>query len=301
MKLSRVVSCVATVVLAAAACSSESSQPAAGAAGDAGTPGFGSSACGSCVQSTCATEVADCGGDPACAARLQCVLACPVAPSGNVDPSCESACPAVGSTTGQQREAALASCRATKAAAACPACGAAPDAGIDAPAEAGPQEWILHQQCSASTETQACAVCEDEHCCTTYQDCLADNACQAYKDCAKDCINNGGTDCWTQCATQHPGGVPHWAARQACILVFCAEPCGGVPLTSCETCTNAHCAEAWVAFQGDPAGYLLWACIDACDGVKSCTDACQQQHPTAAPLFEAYATCSMSKCPAECG
>jgi hypothetical protein len=158
-----------------------SSTPANNDAGADSSSGFGASACGSCVETQCASAITTCNSSAECSAYWSCVLGCGVDSSGNVDANCASACPRGSSSTGTTDEQALDQCRTTGAGASCAACGG--DAGADG------GNPIIHQMCTQVTDTTPCFTCEDNNCCNTYAACHADPECAAYKSCLVACEN----------------------------------------------------------------------------------------------------------------
>jgi hypothetical protein len=283
----------ALALTTAASCTSGNGSEGTG--GTSSTPGFGSSACGQCVHQSCTAEIASCGADPECAAYLSCLDGCPVAADGDVETSCEQACPRGSGSSAQAAINGIALCRTTGGAAGCAACGTGSGGG---------GSWILQQQCPTSAETNACYKCEDEHCCQTYASYAESPEAVAYKQCLTDCVNAQGQACFMTCYQEHPDGIERFAPRWACVSLFCgdADACGTLPLTSCELCTNEQCAEPYVALVSDPTGYLLWSCaLDCPDGDLACMQACSAEYPSAQPLLEAFLACSATSCGAECG
>jgi hypothetical protein len=280
-------------VIPAAACGSDDPPPAstsASGSGGGGGDGFGASVCWTCVESACAAPVAECRGDPECAAWLDCITACPVGPNGDVDPAC-SCSPGTG-TAAAQAEMNLTICRTSGPGAACAECRVGEIPG----------DGILNQVCSTSPETNPCYKCEDEKCCDTYADCADDPECKAYQACLVECFDSGSDDCINPCYQAHPAGIEAWAPREACLSVYCFEQgiCNDEPLDPCLQCVNANCAQPYADYYSEPAGYLLFACTVPCND-EACYDACKSQYPSAVPLFETFAACSLGSCSAECG
>src|SRR6185436_9461777 len=118
----RIVFCWAIILVA---CSSEGADAVAPGAqdGGAGAGGvsadggadsstWGSSPCGVCVLDGCASPVAACGAEPSCAARLECLEACPVTEGGGAESTCEAACPVATAGTAESAWQAVLTCRA---------------------------------------------------------------------------------------------------------------------------------------------------------------------------------------------
>ena len=261
---------------------------------------FASSACGTCVWQACAAAVTTCNADPGCSTYLSCEGACGVGADGNVDPTCATQCPAPSSSEGVSAETQLNDCRTTGPGAALSACGT--DAVISNP--------ILGQKCTPTTDTTACATCEDNSCCQTYANCHANADCEALFHCTVDCQTgvkddagstgappDGGT-CDYSCAQLHPNGLVDWAPRKTCVQVYCYAPCGGAPPDPCTACTITSCATEFADLKGTAAGYLLTACIDACPtGSNPCNNACIAQYPSAKAASAALGACTVKNCP----
>jgi hypothetical protein len=271
---------------------------ATGGGGATAGGAYGSGLCGLCVVHACATEDIACMDDPKCVAYLACLNACPTnTADGDADPACANAC--LGAPDGAPRPAidAYNACRTSGLGANCATCGIAGggDAGLPN------WDWILHQQCPASTESNACYRCEDEHCCQTHADFEGDAAAQAYRTCVQGC--QGTPSCVLECAEQGPDGVKHFAERLACVAFFCADAdtCGDVPLAPCLACLHQNCASQFVAVDAEPDGFLFQACASPCaasDG--ACFDACAAKYPGGAPLYQALGKCGQDQCATEC-
>jgi len=72
-----------------------------------------SAACGSCIESSCCSELTTCAGDPSCAALAKCVAACPAYYS-----SCSTGCEAA-QASGTMSGEALTTCETTKCSVQC--------------------------------------------------------------------------------------------------------------------------------------------------------------------------------------
>jgi hypothetical protein len=298
-------SMAAGVLLAVAlgGCSSKGSAgPAPGNDGGSvdAAASFASSACGTCVSQACAAAVTACNSDPGCSTYMSCEGACGVGADGNVDPTCAAQCPAPSSSEGASAEMQLNDCRTAGPGAACSACGT--DAASSNP--------ILGQKCTATTDTTACATCEDDSCCHTEASCLADADCEALHKCIVDCDNgvmddagstgappDGGT-CDYTCAQLHPKGLVDWAPRMTCIDLYCYTPCSGVAPDPCTACAITSCAAEFADLKGTVAGYLLNACTDGCPmASSSCNNACIAEYPSVMAASNAFGACTQKNCP----
>lgn len=291
-----------TLMCTAMACS-RTNTTVSDAGTDSTSSGFASSDCGGCVAQVCADAIASCAAQPDCAAYIECLNACPIGDDGNVDPSCEQACPRTSSTQGSKAAQQLTACRANGPGVQCSACGG------------GGSSLLLHQKCTPSTDTNACHKCGDEHCCDSRADCHADPDCGAYQNCLVACSNgttvdggpiDAGSDagsftCEAYCYAQHPRGLNEWAPLLTCVDVYCADPCGGQP-GACQKCTTAHCTDLWTALYGTPQGYLLFACTAKCPQVTpDCAGACEKQYPQAKAAYDAWLSCALNNCASSCG
>lgn len=244
---------------------------------------FSDSDCAACVTVVCSQEVDACAAEPECGPYLSCVFDCPTSEMGDVDAACESACDlGKGSVYHEVREA-LVACRVLGAGSACSAC--------------RDVSWIVDQQCDDSSETDACARCEEERCCQTMGEAKANPEAEAFIQCMLGCFDANGDHCEEACAALHPDGVAAFVRRLACAMVRCLDECEAT--WPCQVCTGDRCAIEYVALVGDPVGYLLNGCIAACDD-SSCAEACMATHPTAVPMLDALVACTEAKCPDVC-
>lgn len=289
--------------VAYAACSGDGSSKGGGGGSGGATadapvdaPSFDASTCWQCSESACGSQITTCNSEPSCAHYLECVLACPTASDGNVDASCASACAAPTDPAAKQDYDLLQACR-SQAAKSC-SCGASTDGGADG------GNPILNQQCPTSTETGACAKCEDEHCCVVYQDCQADASCKDFFTCIKACSSDPSwAKCNEDCVQQYPDGLNKAAPRLACLSVFCfdSDACGNAPLSSCEKCINAKCPDTFASCFADPECYLASLCVDECPtGDKPCIQDCKKKHPAGATALDEVTLCSAQQCDVEC-
>jgi len=253
---------------------------------DAGTDGgttagpYARSACGRCLRGACSLEVSSCAGDPDCAAYLTCLDRCGTGDGGNIDPACAAGCPRGSSSSGAAAESALSECWTNGPGALCAPCG-----GNDASAATNP---ILRQRCPTSSGADACATCQEDHCCQTEAACTSE--CMGYVGCRVD----GGSP--TVCRATYPGGLLQAEAWQSCRFVFCAakSQCnGGFP--PCERCAVTLCSEEYVAFRTHLQGALYRECISYC-GSDDCSAACLKSYPGARPLIDAFDACIFDKC-----
>lgn len=257
---------------------------------------YGQSPCAACVMSNCDVAVVLCKDDPECAGYLACLTGCPVGATGNVDTSCAAGCAWPEGSAGSMAAQSFTACRETGPGALCSSC--------LGPGTASP---ILDQTCGLSNDPTRCGHCEDEYCCNTYMACATSPECKAIEACVKECAGGSATSftsCEDACYASHTGGLAQWAARLACLHVYCADvdACGNVPLDACEKCIDSSCAEAYVDLYGTPQGLLLTGCAEVCAPTDSaCTDGCLKKYPAAAPAFPAFATCATQRCNTPCG
>lgn len=301
----RLVGSLIAIAVFTASCSSSSSStppPAGVDGGDGATPGPPSNAwalgtCGACVTSGCAPQRQVCDAEPSCASHAACVDKCPSDASGSIDAACVAACPRGDNTVASRVRAGYDSCITGSGPKACVASACPKPAG-----EPPPLNEVLDQQCSGSTETNACFKCEDLSCCKTFDACVAEPECkQGIQPCITAC--KADNTCKAGCYAAHPKGVATWARRQACMTARCVTECGGTTdacydcgvRTSCRE-TNARCA-------ADEGCFLLKACLDRdCTSLTdSCVATCKSKVPASAgPLFDAWYACIAVSCTNVC-
>ncbi len=256
---------------------------------------YGASACGTCVAAQCSVAVTACGEDPECASFLECLDACPIGASGDVDAACAARCPAPTGTAGQQAKATLDACRAGTAAIACAACGDPPPDGGLIP--------LLEETCPPSQETDPCLKCDHESCCTI------DDACTASKECSAiiDCLNTATTTPEVlACVNDHPGGAGIFAQRFACRDVHCTNTvaCLGKPPGACAVCEVTQCPDVFAELVGTPDGLnLLYGCVlSGCQGLTNpdqyvaCLQTCKGKFPAAGLAFDDFFLCASTRC-----
>jgi hypothetical protein len=303
-----IVACVFMVGALVVACTGSSSSQSAA---DASTPTYGASACGTCVASACDASYKQCDADPGCAPYLGCLIKCPVGASGDVDASCEAACPSTSGTAQGLRDA-LTSCRTLGGGASCGACG-----GTDGGANVAATIPVLNQMCTPATSADTCNKCKVNECCNSESACLSDPECTAYRTCLNTAGADGGAcpgandvgiaQCKLDCAKAHPNGVQKYAARVACMFYYCdyVDPtahCFANPLTPCVRCQFQNCLKSFVDCQADGTCGLFEACIVVCGGATdACVASCTAAYPSARPLFDAETTCSLAACVGVCG
>lgn len=269
----------------------------AGPEADAGS-NWGVSACATCIDASCSSEIQECSNDPSCSAHLDCLRACPVGANGDVDPTCEASCPAASGSVGQAAIQALDDCRHTGAGASCTACGGKPDGG-DAGGDAGCSRPILCQQCAGSDLSNACYKCEHEKCCDTYAACHNNATCIAYITCIQNCTS-GYDKCVSICDAQVPdGGYHDFQAKMACVTARCLAECGGSS-QQCQQCTNAHCMNEFLDCQLNDACSHATACLGTCAGSQQCYDSCVAKYPGDEPVLDTFLTCLKANCTNDC-
>jgi hypothetical protein len=279
-----------------------SSNSSTGSGGSGGTssgsggagPAYGTSDCGKCVEGmACLSQKNACAADPSCAAYLDCLNGCPLGPNGDADPACEKACPAVSGTAGTTAKDALSECRTSGDGASCAACGQIPQ----------PQNPIFHQMCAKSMESNKCYICEDEHCCDGYQNCLADKDCQDLQMCFQACPKADFYACSYKCYQDFPKGFPRFSEKLTCIAHFCGDTdaCGDAPEGSCVKCQNLHCADETAACDTDYQCALLQSCQLPCNPAdKACFDACEKKYPDGVAKLKTMLDCGLNYCSIVC-
>lgn len=292
---------VIAMACASLACSSDEGD-GAGGGGDGGSSSqgaggggtWGDGACGACVRDACSTQVDGCLADPECPAYLECLDACPVTETGDVDPSCQSACPRGNGTESLRAAAAIDACRDPGPGADCEACGVRDRTGV-------PDLPELHQTCPASGDPNACFVCQDESCCDTIAACSAEPDCLAYKECIR---TDTGDNPLYDCGLAHPQGLELFAPGYVCAEYHCAietPGCTKAERDACFTCLYDVCGKEWAALTRFPEGFLLGWCIGACDvGDTACDDACYDLYPGARDEALQLGECLLAGCTGEC-
>jgi hypothetical protein len=283
--------CVALVALTGCSQSNDAAAtPGEDASSDAGS--FGQGPCAACLQTSCAQQYAACQSDPGCSAWLQCLYDCPSSDAGAPDATCAAQCPTGQGSTTTQAINAFQTCMSTGPGTACQACGTAADAGE----EGGGENPILHQQCSASQETDECWKCEDEHCCDTHAACKNDTNCAALVTCFGGCAT--WDEAMTNCVPKNPDGYPLLLRRLACVDVLCPVECGSAA-TPCLTCIYEKCANSFVDCYILPECFAIQDCVKECSDT-ACLDACKSAHPTGVTAFEVESACLTGRCGSVC-
>ena len=281
------------------------------AVADAGVSAFGASVCGTCIEQGCAPALSSCGDEPDCVAYLQCLFACPVAKTGNVDPACAAGCPTGSTSAALQAENAVAACRTSGAGAVCAGCG-----GIDG----GAAFAILNERCPDASVGTACNKYFDSHCCKPLDDCNSSSDCDAILSCYESCpaddlLLDAGPDagffpsCAEACIGQHVAGRVAFAALYFCVneLGSLATVCGGGP-DPCTSCVNANCAQELLDLNEAPGGIGLFDCVTSCGtdagpidvATQVCQEDCQAEYPGASDALEVFLSCNVNTC-AICG
>lgn len=292
------------VSLLLAGCSSDEDGTGGGTSGAGGSGGaggaeddsYGSSICGQCVRDACTAEINGCLADPECPAYLECLDACPLAETGDADPTCADACPRGTGTESQRAAAALDACRDPGPGAACEACGVPDRTGVPAFPE------LNQTGCPASTEDNGCFICQDEQCCQTQDACSANADCQAYKDCFR--APDAGDNAFYDCGLLHPEGVALFAPAYVCAEYHCAvgmENCDKSKRDACFTCLYDVCGTEWAALNRTHDGFMLSWCIGGCAvGDDACDQACFDMYPAAAGAALALGECLLAGCTGIC-
>jgi len=286
-----------------AACSSSSAAlpPVTADGGDATTAAasWPSTPCGACVVSGCGPQRQVCDSEPSCAAHSGCADKCTAMPDGTIDAACLAACPGGDNAVASKSRAAYDACITTTGLPACSACpasvGAAPSA-----------DDVLAQKCGTSTDPNTCFKCEDERCCNTYAACDAEPECKVQLEgCLKACGADGTAACRSACYAAHPKGVATWAPRTTCLDTRCITECGG-PATPdpCFDCgVLSSCRDTHARCASNEGCFLLLACLDTdCPNVTdTCIKSCKAKvDPSAAPLFDAWFSCTAVACDKIC-
>jgi hypothetical protein len=274
---------VMVAALALAACPDTTALPdgsggQGGAGGAATVITWAASDCGICVEQACAGQVTNCAAEPECAARLECLRACPIGENGDADLACEAACPMPTAAGAANAVTALDGCRLMGDGANCEACGHAPTG-----------HPILDQTCAPPTAPGDCDACEEEFCCETR--CL--DLCQDYIGCMQGC--NGETTCQDGCAASHPDGVTEFGRWLACQLPHCRDVCTSLIPGPCLDCGIEQCPNPFADCFANASCFLRFFCGTQCDTV-ACYDACDAQYPEAGALMGALLLCVSDEC-----
>jgi hypothetical protein len=169
------------------------------------------------------------------------------------------------------------------------------DAIGDAP-DASRSHPVLDQSCSESSNMNACGKCSEEHCCETRGACDAE--CDAIFTCFNACTE-GPDVCVDKCMAAHPTGAAAYAAHNACVNLYCGNPCSGKP-NACRDCRLANCAYEHVACFADVDCRRYGFCYEACTDA-ACDAACRAKAPSAAvETYDAYESCLDKFCAGSC-
>jgi hypothetical protein len=253
--------------------------------GDSGTGGAGGatllyaeSPCGVCVAEVCAGQIDLCAAEPECAAALECLRACPLAPSGDADPACEASCPLPSSETAANALTTLTTCRVNGVGATCEACGHPPTG-----------HPLLNQMCEPPTAIDACDRCEEEFCCET----RCDAACEDYASCMQGCGND--PSCQDGCAASHPEGVAELGRWLGCQVPLCGDVCMSLIPGPCLGCGVENCPNQFADCFANADCFLRFFCGTRCDTTDCYLD-CDAQYPEASALFGALLLCIGNEC-----
>jgi hypothetical protein len=267
---------------------------AASSTGQGGTTAlFGTSACATCAQARCLTEVDTCGADEGCSAYLDCLFACPLDAEGqSVDLGCAGACPPGDTAASQAASSGLFSCFTAGAATQCLECGGK---GTD-------ENGVPIETCPPSSDANPCFVCEDERCCVEFEACL-NGPCLDFANCVIECSASSGLlgACMAQCGDENPEGRDLRARLDACIAYQCAgcgndDPCG--------KCLDETCRFETYELYSAPLGVELYYCVVDCFNAggtaAECADTCYEGYPSQRALFDVYVQCISGSCGVEC-
>lgn len=298
---------VVTVVFGAG-CGDDSS--GTGGAGGSSSPGTGGStpgwivdSCGVCFTQQCAAEVDACDADPGCASTYSCLKACAADPAdGPANEACAEACTVPDSSTALQAYEALDACRVSgSGVASCPSC-----------------RRVGGDNCAPKDDPPTnCALCAQRECCDTVSTLRADPEAVAFTDCISDSYDAcdadpGCTEDFTEfgprCAALHPDGVSEYGGNLACILTNClgGDNCEnpGDPVDPCLKCVGDNCGDARSACYVDSACFFYDQCMTPCYVPvydEECNAACDAQYGTGAvELWDAWQTCTLTSCEAQC-
>lgn len=284
------------VAVAINACSTSSdpapaSTPDAGPA-DTGTLGWLGGACGGCIAPKCAAQRQACDAEPSCAKHTACAEVCPAAPDGGIDPACLAACPNADNSVATRARVAWDTCITNGA-----GCEACPKASAPSPLS------IFDQKCGPSTETNACAKCEDEKCCDTYKACVDEPECQkGLQQCLKDCPTLE-PDCDHGCYDKFPKGVLPWAKRSLCYTVQCTKECVGDPEPCFACVVTGACKTPNARCDTDLGCYRIQECVQfTCPKVTdACITECKKKGAAeSGALFDALLACTIVSCGDAC-
>jgi hypothetical protein len=260
-----------------------------GAGGSAPIETYAASECGTCALEACTEAVEACSTDPGCTNYLECLLGCPLGPSGNADPECDAACAADVSSESSALRERLNGCRFEGAGVDCAPCGLS----------LAPSDTRLTQECEPRPDAPtACRQCHWDNCCDTWDACFADGVnpdCDALATCIQTC--GDVEDCITECFDQHPNSIQTLLDQVGCGLSQCAidqENCDQSLRNDCEACAFETCGDSFIALMTTPAGFLLFTCQDNCPKDETnldCVIACGEKYPEAEGASFAWAEC----------
>jgi hypothetical protein len=249
---------------------------------------FGASACRTCQADACGAVETDCSSEPACAAFLACVDACPEGEAGGVETECADACPLPESAETRLLARAVTSCRTTGYGAACSCGPRASDAAL------------LRQVCEPSDSLDSCIKCRSERCCESREACLNDEECLAYFSCVGSCESSPAA-CQLACGSEHPEGWAIGVQVIGCTAVLCRleSECYSKDPDPCDACNNLRCAGPTAAYLGSVTGQRAALCVALCPGVD-CPDTCSEPNLEGEALRQDYLGCAIARCLSEC-
>lgn len=293
-----------------AACTTD--DPSITLAPDPGPPArpqalHGASPCGTCVAKTCSGTRQACAAEPSCATYLACADACPSIATGDVDPTCEGACARPRDPAGARALDAFTACRTTGDGARCAACG---------PQKSLYRSPLLNQVCTAPPPPRPafnicpgdfpevigkCFDCSWERCCQTRIACQDSADCSQYRACLGQCGDPNEVN--ERCGQQYPAGLEPVAPFFACMQIRCLDECSnpGTVLDPCVACVFRRCADEQATLASTNEGVQLRKCYAKCNGVSTCTDACDAKHPSAQKASIELFLCVDARCSFDCG
>jgi hypothetical protein len=239
-------------------------------------PSFADTPCRACIGASCSSQESDCNADPACAAWLKCLGTCSVDENEKPDQACTDACPAPTSGVGLSARAALLDCGN--------GCAECADAKVGS-------HPILDQQCTPSSEPDACFACFDERCCETEAAC--DAGCQMVRGCYADCSGADRSQCFAECFAKRPQDAETFTTFVGCRLAHCMGACEIE-----EPCSIQACPESFITCWASPGCHVLATCFGDCGGSDiACQDACKAASPPdAQQQFGSFSLCIAANC-----
>ncbi|MGK3997451.1 hypothetical protein [Sorangium sp. So ce1024] len=146
-----------------------------------------------------------------------------------------------------------------------------------------------------------CTTCLALRCQESYCACLENPECAALANCLLIC-DAGDRLCEQTCLTAHDEGISDRFLEGGCASNLCNVQCPSrAPLSACETCLFAECADDMNACIADPSCRSLRSCASACKaGDAVCEERCAAQYEAGELAARKVAACEGDVCRAAC-